>query len=68
MSLLATNAVLRCRRTRRWRSGRPSYSPCSPTRSRVRSNTTRSHESDYYMRGKPLLRSLCDVHLLVLCI
>ncbi len=29
---------------------------------------TRSRESGYYMRGRPLPRSLCDVHLLVLCI
>jgi hypothetical protein len=29
---------------------------------------THSCESDCYMRGKPLPRSLCDVHLLVLCI
>jgi hypothetical protein len=29
---------------------------------------TRSRESAHYMRGRPLPRSLCDVHLLALCI
>ena len=29
---------------------------------------TGSRYSGYYMRGRTLLRSLCDVHLQVLCI
>jgi hypothetical protein len=29
---------------------------------------TGSRDSGYYMRGRLLRRSLCDVHLLVLCI